>query len=206
MCELISAATMSSMFGTSMPAFTVMNAISGVSIIMGAFGAARQSKAQEQQAQYQAQIARRNQAIAEQNAMFAEMQGRDVAAQEREKAEQLKSRQMVSLISQGVDPTAGSSVDLLADTVSGSLRDQDIIAKNVASQTRAIRQQGAQQGAQANLFQMRADAESPFLAGTTAFLGGMAPIASKWYSNKPAQNPYAPSRSSGFVAQPGFPF
>lgn len=202
MCELISAAAMSSAFGTAMPGLSIMNVASLASTALGAISSYQESKAQKQQAEYQAAVARNNQIISEQNALAVERQGRERAAQERERAEQLRSRQLVSLAGQGVDVTTGSSVDLLADTAAAAQRDRNIIQSDAARQAFNVRAQGMNQGAQANLFQAQADAQSPFMAGATSFLGGIAPIASKWYSNRPAANTYAAPASSsiGYAA------
>lgn len=197
MCELISAATMSSAFGAAMPSLSIMNVLSAASTVLGAVGAARESQARKSEAEYQAAVARNNQIIAEQNALAIEQQGRQAKAQERERAQQLRSRQLVTLAGQGADVGTGSAVDLLADTAAAAQRDRAIMAADTARQAYNVRAQGATQGAQAQLLETRAKAESPLMAGVTSFVGNVAPIASKWYSRKPAVNPYAPAFATG---------
>jgi hypothetical protein len=197
MCELISAAAMSSAFGTAMPALSVMNVVSLASTVLGAFGSARESEARRDESQYQAAVARNNQIIAEQNALAVEQQGRQAKAQERERARQLRSRQLVALAGQGADVGTGSAVDLLADTAAAAQRDRAIIASDTARQAYNVRAQGTTQAAQAQLLETRAEAESPVMEGVTSFVGNVAPIASKWYSRKPVVNPYAPAFATG---------
>lgn len=156
----------------------------GVGLAMSAVGAAQQSSAQKEQAEYQSKVANNNRILAEREATQAVKSGEDAASLHKLQSEQLASRQIVSLAGQGVDISEGSSVDLLADTAELAEFDAAVIRGNAAREAYNLRVQAANFAGQSDLYSATAANESPLFAGTSTLLSGAGLVASKWYKPK----------------------
>jgi hypothetical protein len=154
----------------------------GVGLAMSAVGAAQTSAAQQEQAEFQSKVATNNRILAERDAAAIEKRGEDAASLHKLQAEQLASRQLVSLAGQGVDVSEGSSVDLLADTAELAEFDAAVIRGNAAREAYNMRVRAANFGSQANLFSATAANESPLFAGTSTLLSGAGTVAENWYA------------------------
>lgn len=153
----------------------------GAGLAMSAVGAAQTSAARQEQAEFQSKVATNNRILAEREATQIEKRGKDAASLHKLQAEQLASRQLVSLAGQGVDVSEGSSVDLLADTAELAEFDAAVIRGNAAREAYNMRVQAANFGNQSNLFTATADNESPLFAGTSTLLQGAGSVAANWY-------------------------
>jgi len=162
---------------------TVSAVASVAGTVMSSIGAMNQAKAAKDQANYQAAVARNNKVIADRQAESMLKQGEEAANQQRLKARQLAGRQLVSLAAQGVDVTVGSSVDLLADTAELTAFDAQKIKGNAAQAAYEKRVQGDNFQTQAGLYDAKASAQNPALAGASTLFSGLGSVASNWKSS-----------------------
>jgi len=153
----------------------------GVGLAISALGAAQQTAAAKENASFQAKVANNNVTLAERAAVEAERRGDKAASLHRLKAEQLAGRQLVALAGQGVDVSAGSSIDLLADTAELAEFDAQVIKGNAAREAFNARAQGSNFSSQANLLSAAAANQDPAFAGASTFLQGAGKVASGWY-------------------------
>ncbi len=181
MCEIVSAATMATAFGTGASALTVMDVVSVGGTILSAVGTMQQSQARSDQAAYQAAVSRNNQIIADRKAADITVRGKIAENKKKQQVRQLKSRQLVGLAGQGVDVTAEGEVNLLADTAELGAMDAQAIRTNTARDAYSTRIQAMNFGNQASLYQMQSNAENPLLAGGATMLSGFGQISKRWY-------------------------
>ena len=155
-------------------------AIAAASMVMGAIAAKKQSDAAKDQAQYQAAVANNNQIVAERDAVEIEKAGQLEANKYRQNIRQIAAQQTLSLVAQGGDVTDGSAIDLLADTAELGELDAQVIVNNSQRNAYKSRVQGVNYGAQAGLFNAKADAQDSSLAVGTSLLSGASNVAKVW--------------------------
>lgn len=156
--------------------------LAAITAVISAASAMQASKARKSQAKFQAQVAQNNVIIADRKAVDAVKRGEVEARKHAAKVEQFQATQTVSLASQGVDITTGTSVDLLADTAELGAIDEQVIRHNSAREAYEHRVNAQTAQNQSTLFQAKAGAESPLLAGTSALASSLASSASpEWF-------------------------
>jgi len=181
MCELVTAATMTSTFGTKLAAFTVLDAISIVGTISSAAGAFSSAQAQKDQYAYQAGIDRNKAIIRDRQAVDAVKRGEEDARTKKAQIKSIADRQLVTLAGQGGDVTTGTSVDLLAETKELGKLEEEMIRNNAARDASAIRADATNATANAQLAQLRSDAVNPLLDTGTSLLTGLGSVGAQWY-------------------------
>ena len=162
---------------------TIANVVSVGGTILSTIGAFNQASAAKDQAAFQAGVSRNNKIIADRKAAREIKLGELEANRKKLLTKQFSAKQLVSLASQGVDVTEGSSIDLLSDTAAAGAFDQEIIRFNAAERAQALTEQGAGFGTQATLSQAVSSSQAPLLSAGTTFLSEGGQVASRWYKN-----------------------
>lgn len=150
---------------------------------VSAFGMVQQARAAKAQAAYQAQVQRNNQIYLNRQAERTRQEG-DIAAQEaRRRARQLLGRQKAVFAGQGVDVGSGTAVDIFGDTAAFGELDALTLRDRAETQAISLEQQGANQGAQANLTAAagRSQYASGLTSATGTILNSAGTVASRWY-------------------------
>ncbi len=134
-----------------------------------------QGYAQSQAANYQAQVARNNQIVANQNASIALQQG-----QTQEEAKRIQTGEMMGGIvaseaASGVNPNTGSALSVRSSAAETGELDALTIRYNANLQARNLQYQGAQYGAQAQLYSSQAGWDV-----ANSILGGASSVSNKW--------------------------
>jgi len=167
------------------------------SIIASLGGAVMQGISGYESANYNAQVARNNQIVANQNAKLALEQG-----QAQEEAKRIQTGEMMGGIvanqaASGVNPNEGSALDVRSSAAEMGELAADTIRSNFNLQARNLQYQGAQYGAQAQLYSSAANWDIG-----NSILGGASTVSNRWltygmtgvpgfsFSNTPA-NPMA---------------
>ncbi len=161
------------------------------SLLASVGGFAMQGYAQSQAANYNAQVARNNQIVANQNAQITLQQG-----QTQEEAKRIQTGEMGAAIvaneaASGVNPNEGSALNVRSSAAETGELDALTIRYNSNLQARNLQYQGAQYGAQAQLYSSQAGFDV-----ANSILGGASSVSSKWlqynqmgvWGNQP-QNP-----------------
>lgn len=179
--EVVSAATMSSIFGPGTAALTLGQAVSAVGAVSSAYGAFSSASASKAQARYNAGVQRNNQIIAERMAKDAIDRGNIDEKQHRLKVQGLIGRQRSVLSSSGFSATEDDALDILGDTAEIGELEALTIRSNAEREAWKYKVNAANAGAEATLSSMKADAYSPFLAGGSELFTGLGSVAAKWY-------------------------
>lgn len=171
MCELVTAGTMSTIFGAGAPALTVMNVAGTIGAAMGAVSAIQQgqqasaqAKAQAQQyahasqvSDYNAAVARNSAIAAEQQAQFQADQSRSLAAEAeaatRRKLAKSLGTSRLGYAKGGVAVDDGSPLDVLAGSAMSA--EYDIMGLRRQGETEA---QAALYGGQLTSQKLQAEA------------------------------------------------
>ena len=149
--------------------------LSALSAVAGAIQAQQASKARQQQADYQAAVQRNNAIIQRQDADAIRKRGEVLEDDRRRLVQQVKGSARAVQASQGflVDDVEGSTnVQLLADIAEQGELDVLRIADNTELEARRREIGAINSEAQAGLFDLKSDQESPLLAGTSTLLAG----------------------------------
>ena len=150
-------------------------ALGVASLVVGVAGSAMQGIAQSQAANYNAQVARNNQIVANQNASIALQQG-----QTQEQAKRIQTGEMGSAIvaneaASGVNPNEGSALSVRSSAAETGELDALTIRYNSNLKARNLQYQGAQYGAQAQLYSSQAGWDV-----ANSILGGASSVSGKW--------------------------
>ncbi|MGO9413849.1 MAG: hypothetical protein ACLP51_01740, partial [Syntrophobacteraceae bacterium] len=150
-------------------------ALGAASLVVGIAGSAMQGMAQSQAANYNAQVARNNQIIANQQAQTALQVG-----QTQEESKRIQTGEMVSAIgaqqaASGVNPNEGSALSVKSSAAETGELDALTIRYNASMQARNLQYQGAQYGAQAQLYSSQAGWDV-----ANSILGGASSVSGKW--------------------------
>ena len=157
-------------------AATVVSTIASVGgSIMNAMAQQRAAGYQAQVARNNAQIARNNQITAENNARATEAAGAARADQEAMQTRELIGRQRAAAAASGLDIGSGTPVDITSSTAGLGMLSGLNIRDETNRRAAALRQQGANYGAQAGAFDTSAAAAEG--AGGSAMLGGILEAA-----------------------------
>ena len=145
------------------------------SVVASVGGSIMQGYAQSQAANYNAQVARNNQIVANQNASIALQQG-----QAQEQAKRIQTGEMGSAIvaneaASGVNPNEGSALSVRSSAAETGELDALTIRYNSNLQARNLQYQGAQYGAQAQLYSSQAGWDV-----ANSILGGASSVSGKW--------------------------
>ena len=149
--------------------------LAGASMVTGVAGTVMQGEAQAQSAAYMAQVARNNQLIGQQNANMALEQGTVQEEAQREKTGAQISQARASYGAMGVNPNAGSALDVRSSAAElGELNAQTIRYNSNVQAWNDINQANGY-GAQSQLYKSQ---EGWDVAGT--ILGGASTVSNKW--------------------------
>lgn len=160
---------------------TGASAAGGIMSVIGAIGAAQGRKSQ---LAAEAEIARINAVSAENAARSALMVGQREEQRSRLATARLKSRQQVSLASNGVDLGEGSAARMIAETdILGEI-DANTIAANAVQAAWGYRTQATNFRGEAAMRSAQRSAISPFLAGASSLLTSAGQVAGQWYTSK----------------------
>lgn len=161
--------------------------IMGIGTAMQAYGAMQQSAANKNAYNYQAEVGRNNAKIAEWNAQDVARRGEQELIDHQRKTAALTGNQRATLAGRGLDLSEGSALNILSDTEYLSKQDELTIKDNTAKRVWQARMQGYNEGSNAELLQMRSDAENPLFNGAASLLTGAGQVASHWYSMRNAK-------------------
>lgn len=164
----------------------ISTAATAASGVISFIGGQQQAAATKAQAEYNAAIARNNQIYADRAAREAVERGQQAEAKKRMEAASLRGRQRAVLAANGVDVNSGSALDIQEDTAGLGELDALTLRSNAEREAIGYRQQGANFGGEAALYQARANAASSgaLWTGVSSLLGTAGSVASKWYSFK----------------------
>lgn len=146
-----------------------------IALAATAISGGMQAYGQYQQGRVAQQVGRNNQMMAEYAAADAERRGEEEAIAARRRADQLAGAQRAAFAARGVDATAGTAADLLAQTTFFGQQDQDTARTNARREAWSLRAQGANARAQGN-----AAARAGRVSAFGTLLGAGARVASKW--------------------------
>lgn len=135
---------------------------------------------------YQAAVSRNNAMIAEWNAKDAARRGEQDLIDHQRKTAALMGNQRATLAGRGIDLSEGSALNILSDTDYLSKQDQLTIKDNTAKNVWQAKVQAYNEGTNAELLQMRSDAENPLFSGAASLLTGAGSVADRWYKYKAA--------------------
>jgi hypothetical protein len=152
--------------------------------VSGAFGAYNKSKTDKQAFETQAAVARNNAEYSESQARDAIRRGQVAENDVRRRTAQLQGSQRARLAANGIDLGEGSALNILLDTDYFGELDALNVRDNSNREAAALRTQGSNQMAAANLYQARSDSESPFSSALPTLLTGAGLVANSWYKNK----------------------
>lgn len=144
------------------------------STALTAAGSIQQGAAAKASANYNAKVADMNAKISDRQARDAVARGQIDEQQQRMKTSQVLSQQKVAMSANGVDLKFGSPLDALVDTATMGELDALTIRTNTAREVRDLRQQGANQTAQAGLLRAQGSAAQTggYLGASGTVLGG----------------------------------
>jgi hypothetical protein len=157
-------------------------AISAVSVGVSAISAYQQSAAAKGAAGFNAQVAQQNVQVAGVQARQAGEAGQAQEDAYNRRLAALRGTQTTQLAATGVDPNAGSALDIRADTAGLAAQDIATIRQNTRNSVWQARLGATSAADQANLFQAQADTTSPGLATSASLLGSASSFGSQWYS------------------------
>lgn len=150
------------------------------STAVGMMGAQQQAAAQKQQANYQAAIARNNQTVAQWKADDAIKRGKAAQDEHRQNVVAFKGKQRAAMAASGFDINEDDALDILADTAEIGELDALTIKSNAAREAWGHQVEGSNAGAQAGLYDSKANnINSAFAMGTELF-SGIGSVADKW--------------------------
>lgn len=158
----------------------------GVGTAVQAVGAMQASSAQESAYEYQAQVSANNAKLAEWQAQAELEKGAQAEMEQRRKTAALKGSQRATMAARGLDLGVGSPLNILTETDYLGEMDALTIRDTAARNAWAARVQGTNDLNNAQLLKMRAEAESPIMAGAGSLLTGAGAVADRWYKYKTA--------------------
>lgn len=153
---------------------------------MQAYSAYSTSTSNKAAYNYQAAVNRNNAMIAEWNAQDAARRGEQDLIEHQRKTAALMGNQRATLAGRGIDLSEGSALNILSDTDYLSKQDQLTIKDNTAKNVWQAKVQAYNEGTNAELLQMRSDAENPLFSGAASLLTGAGSVADRWYKYKAA--------------------
>lgn len=192
MCELVSAATMTSLFGTAgaaageagfVGALGLMDVIGGLGAIGGVAGMYQQGKAAEASNEYQAKVTANQAKVAGYQAEDALERGDVAERQQRLQVRQLAGKQRAEMGASGAGLDSGSFVDTLGDTADFGELDALTIRANADKEAWGYRAAAAGQEGQSALYSAQAGWSSsarPWETGGS-ILTGFGTVADRWY-------------------------
>jgi hypothetical protein len=162
------------------------SAAGGLLSVIGAIGMAQ---GQKSQLAAEAELARINAVSAENAARSALMVGQREEQRSRLATARLKSRQQVSLASNGVDLGEGSAARMIAETdILGEI-DANTIAANAVQAAWGYRTQATNFQMQASMRDAQSKAVSPGMAGASSLLTAAGQVADHWYFLNKTRSP-----------------
>lgn len=151
---------------------------------MTAFGEYKAAKAEKAQLKAQKKAAEYDARAAEENARDSIFRGEMAAQAVRRAADQTGGAQRAAFAGAGVDVNYGTAADLQDETNFFGQVDALRERHNAANEAKGLRQQGERAMQQASAYGKAAKNVNPLLNATTSLVGGLAPVAEKWYPRK----------------------
>lgn len=189
MCEIVSAATMASVFGEGAGALTVMQAAGAIGTVVSVLGAVQQNRGQQAMASYEAQQADRNRQVAELNAKDAITRGRIEEQAKRRETQQRIGAITASVGGSGVLLDGDSSAsNIIGDTAQFGELDALTIKSNAEKEAYNFRVQGQNFAGQRDMALMKKDALSDALPWQAAgnLIAGASQVAEMNYRGSKA--------------------
>ncbi|SBW12694.1 exported hypothetical protein [uncultured Alphaproteobacteria bacterium] len=192
MCELVSAATMTSVFGTAgatagtagyVGALTVMDVVGGLGALGSVAGMVQQGQAAQATANYQSKVAANQAKVAGYQAEDALARGDVAERQQRLQVRQLAGKQRAEMGASGAALDSSSFADTLGDTAEYGELDALTIRSNAEKEAWGYRTAAAGQQGQAALYSAQAgwaSSSRPWEAGGS-ILTGFGTVADRWY-------------------------
>ena len=181
MCELISAVTMSSVFGKGAAALTVLDVVGAVGTFASVAGSYSSSQIQRDQLNYQAAVDRNNAIIRDRQAQDVIKRGEQKARDKKLLTKAQESRALVTLAGQGGDVTAEGDVNLLSEIPERGKLDEQRIRNNAAREANAILADASNIRANAAAREASAEAINPLFSATTTAIQSGGAVGAKWY-------------------------
>tara|TARA_R100000781_G_scaffold18014_1_gene14121 strand:+ start:1023 stop:1583 length:561 start_codon:yes stop_codon:yes gene_type:complete len=181
MCEIISAATMASTFGSGAAALTVLDVVGAVGTLATISGSYTASQTQRDQLNYQAAVDRNNAIIRDRQAQDVIERGEQKARDRKLLTKAQESRALVTVAGQGGDVTAPGEVNLLAEIPERGKLDEERIRNNAAREASAILADSSNMRANAAAREASAEAINPLFSATTTALQSGGAVGAKWY-------------------------
>jgi len=189
MCfDVVSAATMASIFGEGVGALTAFDVIGVVGTVVSATSSYQTATNQQDQYAYQAAVNRNNAIIRDRQAADVEAQGRQDAQTRKLLTKAQADRALVSLAGQGGDVTTGTSINLLADIEEAGELDRLKDINNAEREASAIRADATNLRANAIANERAAGSINPLLTAGTTALSGLGTVGAQWYQRSSPSN------------------
>lgn len=161
-------------------------ALAAVGTAMQAYSAYSTSATNKAAYNYQAAVSRNNAMIAEWNAKDVARRGEQDLIDHQRKTAALMGNQRATFAGRGIDMSEGSALNILSDTEYLSKQDELTLKDNTAKAVWQAKMQAYNEGSNAELLQMRSDAENPLFSGGASLLTGAGTVADRWYKYKAA--------------------
>ena len=151
---------------------------------LSAVGEHKSAKEEKAQLQAQKKAAEYDARAAEENARDSVFRGELAAQSVQRAAGQTAGAQRAAFAGAGVDVNYGTAADLQDETNFFGQVDALRERHNAANEAKGLRQQGERATQQASAYGKAAKNVNPLLNATTSLVGGLAPVAERWYSRK----------------------
>jgi hypothetical protein len=171
---------------------------------MQAMSAYSQAKNQQAALLAQSQVALDNAELSGWASQDAVRRGEDAANQVKLRGAQVKGQQRAAMATNNVDLAVGSAQNILNDTDYISAVDASTLQTNAAREAWGYDVQAKQYRQQAGASRAAAGEISPWLAAGTSLLGTATRVASRWYTNTPAEPAGNDDAIGGLIRRRGF--
>ena len=150
--------------------------------ILGAAGSLFSGQAQSNMYNYQAGIAQMNAQVAQQNANYATEVGGIQAEDSGLKTRAEVGRTIAAQGAGNIDPNSGSAKLVRGSEIAIGQENQSVIRSDAAKRAYGFQVQGAEDTAQAGLYQMGASTAQTAgeIGAITSIIGGAGSVSSKW--------------------------
>lgn len=152
----------------------------GLSAALAGFGAYGQAQAAQGQANYAAQVAANNAQVARWQQADALRRGEIEAQKQMQQQAQLEGAQRASLAANGLDPTSGTTTDILASTRFLGAQDVATIQSNAAREAWGYQVEAKNYDYESQLQRWRASQQNPMLQAGLAGVGSLLTSATNY--------------------------
>lgn len=163
--------------------------------VLGVYQAFASTQSARAQAGYESRVAENNAKLAKASAADASKIGYDEAQRKFQQVNQFRGGQVATAAASGIDPTAGSTADLIKSTDYFGRADAQMIATNAGKQATGYEQEAQNYLTSSKMYDATQGNYSPGLSVGVSLLTSAGNIADKWLMNRPRVPSAAPAIS-----------